>query len=398
MRILWFVSTIEDTRFLKEFEKYCDHVIDVFNINFITRFDLKGFKGTQLLPRYKSDFASLSIEDDLSKVFNVLSGRLTLKEAEQAYRATIGALESYLASVTGEKILFVIPSGRHVHHVAATSVAKKNNLARIYINYSNFPGYTFFDPEGTDCLASIFRDPERLNRLYADREIDVEATFTHFANLKHQQKSIPQKATSGLKAKLKKSAFLVDTVLQYATRVVGDRRIRLVSGKNNTVVEIDYSPLDTSTPFAFFPLQVSTDQQVLVNYDGGSIFNAIDEAYQYARKQGLALYVREHPAESNKDAVREYLKKMSTHADFVVTDASVSELIKFCKEVITINSTVGLESRINKKPVKFLGKSFYDKATDKQLALYLGFYLIKVDYHFSSMNRSLVGNILGRRK
>ena len=394
MRILWFVSTIEDTRFLKEFEKHCDHVIDVFNINFITRYDLKGFKGTQLLPRYKSNFTSLPIEDDLSKVFNVLSGRLTLKEAEQAYRATIGTLESYLASVTDEKILFVIPSGRHVHHVAATSAAKKNNLARIYINYSNFPGYTFFDPEGTDCLASIFRDPARLNRLYADREIDVEATFTYFANLKHQQKSIPQKATSGLKAKLKNSAFLVDTVLQYATRVVGDRRIRLSSGKNNTVVAIDYSPLDASTPFAFFPLQVSTDQQVLVNYDGGSIYKAIDEAYSYSKSKGLTLYVREHPAESNKDAVREHLKKMSAHADFIVTDASVSELIKCCKEVITINSTVGLESRINKKPVKFLGKSFYEKATDEQLGLYLGCYIIYVDYHSPNFDSDLVGSVL----
>lgn len=394
MRILWFVSTIEDTRFLKEFEKYCDHVIDVFNINFITRFDLKGFKGTQLLPRYKSDFTSLPIEDDLSKVFNVLSGRLTLKEAEQAYRATIGTLESYLASVTGEKILFVIPSGRHVHHVAATSVAKKNNLARIYINYSNFPGYTFFDPEGTDCLASIFRDPERLNRLYADREIDVEATFTHFANLKHQQKSIPQKATSGFKAKLKNSAFLVDTVLQYATRVVCDRRIRLSSGKNNTVVEIDYSPLDASTPFAFFPLQVSTDQQVLVNYDGGSIYKAIDEAYSYSKSKGLTLYVREHPAESNKDDIRAYLKTLTQYDDFKVADASVSELISGCREVITINSTVGLESRINRKPVHFLGKSFYAKATDIQLAYYLECYFVPVDYHNPRMKITDIGKIL----
>ena len=395
MRILWFVSTIEDTRFLKEFEKHCDHVIDVFNINFITRFDLRKHEGKQLLPKYKSAYKALAIEDDLDKVFNVLSGRLTKEHAEKAYRATQGQLESYLRSIKDE-VVFIIPSGRHVHHVAATRVATKNSINRIYINYSNFPGYTFFDPEGTDCLASIFRDPERLNRLYNDREIDIDATFKDFAQLKHQQKSIPQKASGGLKSKIKQSAFLADTLLQYLSGVVGDRRTQFTSDKKEETEALSYSALDASKPFLFFPLQVSTDQQVLVNYEGGSIYKAIDEAYEYAKLKGLPLYVREHPAEGNKNAVRVYLKKLALNADFKVTDASVSELITGCQEVITINSTVGLESRINRKPVHFLGKSFYAKATNLQLAYYLKFYFVAVDYHMPSVQKNTVLKILNR--
>lgn len=395
MRLLWFVSTLEDTLFLKEFRKHCDLVVDVFNLNFITRIDLGMYPGVQLMPRYSSSYSKITIEDDLSKVFNVLSGRLSLAEAKQAYRATMGRLSSYSNSISSQDVVFIIPSGRHVHHVAATRFANSKKWKKIYINYSNFPGYTFFDPEGTDCLASIFKDPEKLDRLYGRKETTVNDTFSKFAELKRRQKTIPQKSSTGLRAKVKEAAFFLDSVMQHCTDVVGDRRFRLDFKKEKDVaLQMEYSNVDNSSPYLFFPLQVSTDQQVLVNYDGGSIFKAIDEAYEYARSLGLCLYVREHPAEGNKKAVRSYLREMAAKSGFKVTDASVPDLISGCVKVITINSTVGLESRINLKPVHFLGRSFYAKATDHQLACYLDNYLVAVDYHQPSLNHVLVGEIL----
>jgi len=132
----------------------------------------------------------------------------------------------------------------------------------------------------------------------------------------------------------------------------------------------------------------------LVNYQGGSIYKAIDEAYAYAQSKGFPLYVREHPAEGNKGEVRSYLKMLAKNDDFFVTDASVSDLLSGCKEVITINSTVGLEARINRKPVCFLGESFYKKATDLQLAYYLKCYFVPVDYHKPQLNLLSVKTIL----
>lgn len=396
MRLLWFVSTLEDTLFLKRFSKHCALTIDVFNINFITRVDLIAHKGVHIFPRYKKHYSHLPIDDDLHRAFNVLSGRLKLDDAQKAYRATMGQLKDYSKSIANDKVVFIIPSGRHVHHVAASRFARTNQIKRVFINYSNFPGYTFFDPEGTDCLASIFRDPKKLERLYFQYDIDVEETFNKFAELKHQQKSIPQKSNNGLTTKIKKMAFLFDTALQYSTNIVGDRRISLRKIPQDEVITIEYSSIQHSEPFLFFPLQVSTDQQVLVNYEGGSIYKAIDQAYDYAKAKGLTLFVREHPAEANKNAVRAYLEKLAKNHDFCVTDASVSDLLSCCQEVITINSTVGLESRINRRPVHFLGKSFYEKATDLQLAYYLKYYLFTVDYHNPMMNKKQAADFIRR--
>ena len=223
MRLLWFVSTLEDTNFLKEFQKSCEFAIDVFNINFITRFTLLGHNGKHILPKFSSDYEQHSVEENLEKVFNVLSGRLNLSDASKAYKATKAQLASYIKSIQNEKVVFIIPSGRHVHHVAATNFAKERKLERIYINYSNFPGYTFFDPEGTDCASSIFKDPTKLNRLFNKREINIDETFRNFSELKKQQKNIPQKATNGIKNKIKSGAFIIDTILQKTTNVIGDR-------------------------------------------------------------------------------------------------------------------------------------------------------------------------------
>ncbi len=394
MRLLWFVSTLEDTNFLKEFRKSCEFAIDVFNINFITRFSLLGHNGEHILPKFSSDYEQHSVEENLEKVFNVLSGRLNLSDADKAYKATKAQLASYIKSIHNEKVVFIIPSGRHVHHVAATNFAKERRLERVYINYSNFPGYTFFDPEGTDCAASIFKDPTKLNRLYNKREINIDETFKNFSELKKQQKNIPQKASNGLKNKIKSGAFIIDTILQKTTNVIGDRRVGAGVKTKNDVEQISYSTIDLSKPFLFFPLQVSTDQQILVNYDGGCIYKAIEQAYEYSKLKALPLYVREHPAESNKSEVRAYLKKMALKDDFFVTDASVSVLLTKCEEVITVNSTVGLEARINRKPVHFLGKSFYEKATDLQLAYYLKFYLVAVDYHQAILRETHCKEIL----
>jgi len=396
MKILWFVATLEDVRFLKEFKQNFSGEIDVFHLNLITRLSL-GFSNTKnLLPFYKRKCREVEVPIDLSKTFNVLSERLNEKQALRAYQATKNGLEKYCSNTSeNEDLFFMIPSGRHVHHMAATDFAKEKNLKRLYINYSNFPGYTFFDPEGTDCLSSIYRDPTLLEQFEADNN-DIDPIFSHFSELKKQQKSIPQASASALSAYIKKTMFKLDTVAQVTFNYCGDRRVLKPKKKIHNVA-IDYDQLPSvGTDFMFFPLQVSTDQQVLVNYDGGSIYKAIDEALSYAESKGLPLVVKEHPAEMNKLEVAQYIIKLQQAKKILISNLPVPEIIEACSTVVTVNSTVGLESRIQRKPIKFLGKSFYDKATDIELAKYLNSYLIPVDYHRPSLNKALVEKIVSR--
>jgi len=381
------VSTLEDTRFLKEFSKSFDGVIDVFHINFITRLSLLGFSGRHLHPLP----VALDCSKDVSKTFNVLSGRLSLEAAEKAYTATEAALGLYKESV--DDVVFFLPSGRHVHHVAATDFACENGLKRTYINYSNFPGYTFFDPNGTDCLSSVFDDPSRLDRLFPE-SVDVAEVFARFSKMKRDQKVIPQAAASKTEKKLKHLAFFADTCIQRITGIVGDRQVALFESEGEEQISLSFDE-EGAGRYYFFPLQVSTDQQVLVNYEDGSIYAAIDEAVRIAEGDGVELYIREHPAEGDKVSVRRYLQqKRKDHSCIKVPDLPVSVLIEGAERTITINSTVGLEVLINGGEVMFLGRSFYGKATRQQLAKYLSRYLVCVDYHAPSLDRKLVGSIL----
>lgn len=391
-KLLWFVSTTEDTKFLKAFSEHFDGTIDVVHLNFLTRLDLIGFNGRHFLPLSK--YSNSKTVVDVSKTFNVLSGRLSEKLALLAYQSTAGMLVKNLESF-GDSI-FVIPSGRHVHHVAATDFALAHSIKRIYINYSNFPGYTFFDPEGTDCLASIYRDPTILDKLYP-QNVDVEAVFKKFSAIKRNQKSIPQASGSKIKSYVKSTAFIVDSFIQKLVGFVGDRRVSFGINIQNDVPDINYDSVSLDSKFVFFPMQVSTDQQVLVNYDGGSVISALKEALEIARKNNALLYVREHPAEAQKIYIRSELNRLRQESnDIKVVSNPVAELIEHAHAVVTINSTVGLECRLNYKDVVFLGKSFYSNATDVQLAKYLCGYLLAIDYHEPAVDESLISDFLKR--
>jgi hypothetical protein len=387
-KILWFVSTLEDVAFLKSFNKSFSGEIKVVHLNFITRLALILSRITSftIWAWYKD---SVQIPK-LDRSFNYLSGRLSIFECEKAYQNTYGFLEQRTEQLS--EYIIMIPSGRHVHHIAATDFAKKNCIKTIYINYSNFPGYTFFDPQGTDCASSIYAKPGKLDLLFPC-QLDIEKVFSKFNTLKIEQKNIPQATTSHRVNQIKNMLFLIDTFIQKITGVVGDRRI------TKTKVELDatfdFDSVVVGESFVFFPMQVSTDQQVLVNYSGGSIEQAIEEAVVYAQSIGKALYIKEHPAEGCKNKIRAVLNEVrSKHVGVRVVNDEVPLLISKSDEVITINSTVGLECRLAGKKVVFLGKSFYDICSDQQLAKYLECYFITVDYHSPVINEYSVLNIL----
>ncbi|WP_257285718.1 hypothetical protein [Endozoicomonas sp. SESOKO1] len=385
-KILWFVSTLEDTNFLNEFSKAYKGDIHIFCLNYITYFQ-SSFRGFRThLPKQGKES---NIQFDASKTFNVLSGRLTQEQAQKAYSNTIHTLSDIIRV---SDYIFMIPSGRHVHHIAATDFAIRHSIKRIYINYSNFPGYTFFDSEGTDALSSIYKNPDKIDRLFPEH-INIKDTFKKFSSLKTNQKNIPQ-ADSGHSI-IKRYAFIFDSIIQATTGVIGDRRTSFRIKRSDDFLSINYDQIDLKSAFIFFPMQVSTDQQVLVNYEGGGVVCAIKEALSYADKNKCMLYVREHPAEGDKNKIRTALESLRKDNERLkIVNNSVADLIKNAHEVITINSTIGLECRINYKKITFLGKSFYEKATNEQLAKYLSNYLIPVDYHAPSITEEAVLKIL----
>ena len=76
------------------------------------------------------------------------------------------------------------------------------------------------------------------------------------------------------------------------------------------------------------------------------------------------MYVKINPAENNPNLVNKHLKNLKAkypYNFYIISDKSVYEIINKCEFVITVNSTVGLESILNSKKVFFFRKKHVRK-------------------------------------
>jgi capsular polysaccharide export protein len=71
-----------------------------------------------------------------------------------------------------------------------------------------------------------------------------------------------------------------------------------------------------------------------------------------------------------------------------ISKSNTFNLILNSNTVFTINSSVGLQAKICKKNVYFLGDSHFNKFTDKDINTYINSYLLDIDF-FSSNDISI---------
>lgn len=110
-----------------------------------------------------------------------------------------------------------------------------------------------------------------------------------------------------------------------------------------------------SGDFIFVPLQVSTDTQLLVHSDFSSLqdfVTCVEEAFYSLPDDHLRLVFKPHPMEPK-------VENLLFNGESVLSSANTAELIAKAKAIITINSTVGLESIMKGKPVFVLGRAQY---------------------------------------
>jgi len=130
--------------------------------------------------------------------------------------------------------------------------------------------------------------------------------------------------------------------------------------------------------YIFLPLQVDSDTQLVFNSEISNL-DAIKIAYDLSLSNGLELIVKPHPASFNEKELNEILD-LKKKLGFKITNKNSFELINNAKEIVTINSSVGLEGIILNKKVTFLGKSFFPKLNENNLKNYILSYLIDIDY------------------
>ncbi|MGV3491674.1 MAG: hypothetical protein ACO1OG_10170 [Devosia sp.] len=205
-------------------------------------------------------------------------------------------------------------SGERGRGRALARAARDLGIPTLIFEHAPFPGHLTVDPKGVNAKASVPREPQ---------------FFLDWA---------------------KKTALVTKW------RDIGNS---LVARKPKNAVP--GTPVKLPENYVFLPLQVATDTQILLN---GRWVPSIREMLLAAIRQiprlpeGWALVVKEHPSCRIKNA-DVFAEHIDTRGLIVSTVEDTFDLVRGSRGVLTLNSSVGLQSFFFDKPVALLGDAFY---------------------------------------
>lgn len=315
----------------------------------------------------------------LNKTFEFKIKNYPYKLINEIYVNTLETLSNINDKNTIEYIF--IWNGCEITDKAVTSWAQENSIKTLYFEIGNFPGKIFVDKNGTNANSFLFKDKKSLKKFDVNKNKYVLWRDKFIGDNLHKH---IVKQSKNIFASRKQ--FLWNRIGEifitkfFCFRDVINKITKYLYYKIHPVTKFAYNNYDLSKKYIFFPLQVSTDTQIIIHSDIG-LQAAIDYAIDKAKKLGVDLLVKPHPAESNNKFVEQLI---NTDA-FYLVNYNTFELIKNAQEVITINSTVGLEAKIMGKKVDVLGRAFYKDFDEEDIARYIQGFLINVDY-FSTEN------------
>ncbi|WP_439829380.1 capsular polysaccharide export protein, LipB/KpsS family [Aeromonas veronii] len=321
-------------------------------------------------------------DKEIDETFNEKVGWLDARGAQNCFSSTLKVCQE----ITKNKDVSMafIPSGRLVSHQATITHCRAFNIPIVFSGYGNFPNKTFFDPEGTDRASSLFFDKTRLDDIDIDWD-EFEKWKVDYLNKKLKLHIVSQAKKLSLKTYLSRFIRIVFCKIECLIGVSHDINRGWGSLKELKGGDINTLKSSVVTPekYVLFPLQYSLDAQIILNYHG-TYESAISEALAIARENSLPLIIKPHPVENSSLAIDYIMRVINENEDVFLSNANTFELIKNSEFVITVNSTVGLESKLMNKEVIFLGDSIYKEMSFIQCAKYIHSYLVDIDYFADS--------------
>ena len=198
---------------------------------------------------------------------------------------------------------FVVWNGKKFHQLLAIEVAKKYNIQIVFFENGLLPNTTTMDFKGVNASNSVPRDIDFYSRLYIDENCNLPTVLTV------------------REAKTVKKVF------------------------------------DNSLPkkYIFVPFQVGYDTQITQHSPWIKDMYVLFEVIQNISLQvDIAFVIKEHPS----DKVNTY-DSLHDKKNIYFSSRSTQELIEHAEAIVTINSSVGIESLLFHKRVIVLGEAFY---------------------------------------
>jgi len=389
MKILTYLDSYERYNFFKKFHLIKNNIIFITNI-FSVYIQAKKdkFKICLIKKTKKQD-----IDINHINTLDFKSNWLNSKQIRCNYNSSYYLTKKLHSKFTFK--YFFIWNGERSINLALGDFARENNIKTLFFEISNLPNKIFVDKFGVTAKSSLAFDKNILNK-YLVNESDYIEWKKNFLESKFKKHEVGQlKVVKSINKK-----YIIDWcgfVFLNLPRNENSSIFRKIKAKilaNKHVFEYDTFDLKNKK-YIFFPLQVSTDSQVLINSNIDNI-EAIKKSAEVAKKMSLTLLVKPHPAETDIKYIKK-LENLKKKYNFYFVNYNTFHLINHAIKIITINSTVGIESMILQKNIKTLGESYYKNFNQKHLQKYIMSYLIKIDYfNDASIPTRTINNILLR--
>ncbi len=277
-------------------------------------------------------------------------------------------------------------------------VCSNHNIKPLFFEIGNFPGKLFVDTRGVNCRSWYASHRNQLR----DSDVDLPA-FREWKSRYLASKLDSHNVPQAKRVNLFNYHYLEDL---FGFWFCGAITVESLAPVWKTVdffkrrfyqLSLDEFSPDKNTAFLFFPLQVSTDSQVLWNCDISQA-DALRRVANDADREGLILVVKPHPAEPHWSALAEIIA-LKDELDFKLVGGNVFSFLQHCNRVVTLNSTVGLEAMLLGKLVQVLGRAHYDGLDELDMAIYIQNYLLDIDcFTDENITESQLDKILERAK
>lgn len=376
MKLLYISSAPEDLRFINKFstvfseitcvhttlfsylfQRVLDHTVSKHHLCFALPFNMNSDKCDKRLAEFNTK-ARLLNDNEICRNYSGFKQKLEYLIKHYRYD------------------LVMIPSGRMLSQKVLDQVAKENNLPTLFIGYGNFPRKTFLDNVGTDYSSSLvcqaMPEIENINpEHWAENFLDNKLNSPVPPQAKNIFKTKFSRILRYFLCKIERAIFLAHDTNYKFTNVI---KFVFNGTKLDDTTEADLG----SSKYIFYPCQLSSDAQLLLNSDIGNV-EAIKIASKQAELDGLKLIVKMHPAETDNRALAQ-IYALRESLNFIISNQNTYDILRNCSSVITINSTLGIEAKAIGKKVSVLGRAVYANWNMKQAINYFENTLFDVDY------------------
>lgn len=301
----------------------------------------------------------------------------SIKRIEVAITTTLNFIEEKFQNIIG----CFIWNGSSLEDKIFEQWAKKHSFRILFFELANIPGKIQVDCNGINAKSSLYKNPDLLDSYEKPGE-DYYIWKKKYLETKLNNHYVPQSKN----VKKTRPGILLDYLSDLKNRRPNRKEVNLskiISLFVNRRVKYEYSKVDLNrVKYIFFPMQVKSDTQCLINSDLG-VEEAFEEAHRIAIEQGLDLIVKPHPAEKDRSFVHRLIKHSRREGVYFVNENTFL-LMKLSEMVVTINSSAGLEAKLMGKEVKVLGRATYDYMDFEQIDKYVNSYLIPIEYFSNS--------------